>query len=520
MLELIIETFILNRLGYGHSAEDIALLKEIGYEKYLEQQLNPDEADDPVLKEKLAEASFPMNMGRGKEVDKPLFLYEAPVKTLWVKEMEGPEFERRAERAVNEVMYVSLMRAVYSKWQLKEQLVAFWHNHFNVNVEADERIQLLFPLYDKVVRKHAFGNFRAFLEEVAKSPAMLYYLNNASSKASPANENFARELFELMTLGADHYLNHLYNRWREVPGAFEGKAEGYIDEDVYEAARAFTGWTVADGSEDERGGILPNTGEFYYFEGWHDNYQKRVLGVEFYPNEPAMADGRKVLDLVAYHPGTALHLCEKLCRRFVSDNPSEALIKQAADTWMKHQKSDNQIQEVMRTILLSQEFSDSLGKKLRNPLELFVAFWRAMGMEFKPNEEHSWFLYYMGYRHFRWPTPTGHPDVAEHWVNSFKMLTRWNLIPMLFEQEWEEHQGERLMAMIPTDAKSCHDIVYFWSFKILGNALPVDTHDKIVNYLAMGGVGTEPPFVKGQELEYIMLQVIAIIAMTPQFQYR
>ena len=200
------------------------------------------------------------------------------------------------------------VRAVHSKWQLREVLADFWHNHFNVNAEHDDgRIAAMFPAYDRdVIRKHALGNFRQFLEAVAQSRAMLAYLNNAASRASPANENFARELFELHTLGRDHYLNHLYNRWRDVPGAAEGRPAGYIDQDVYEAARAFTGWTIADGTDSEpRRHASPTPAQFHYYDGWHDNYQKRVLGAEFDPNQPPLADGRRVLDLVAFHPGTA-----------------------------------------------------------------------------------------------------------------------------------------------------------------------------------------------------------------------
>lgn len=206
-----------------------------------------------------------------------------------------------------------------------------------------------------MIRKNALGNFRTMLEGVAKSVAMQCYLDNASSKASPANENYARELFELHTLGAEHYLNHLYNRWREVPGAIDGNPTGYIDEDVYEAARAFTGWTIADGADDWKGGKFANTGEFHYFEQWHDNYQKRVLGVEFNPNQPPMSDGKKVLDILSNHPGTAKYICRKLCTRIISDKPSEAIIELAAREWMMSVNKPDQIARVVSVIALSEE---------------------------------------------------------------------------------------------------------------------------------------------------------------------
>jgi hypothetical protein len=118
---------------------------------------------------------------------------------------------------------------------------------------------------------------------VAKSAAMQIYLNNRSSRGGAANENYARELFELHTLGRPAYLNALYNRWRDVPGALDRRPQGYIDQDVYQAARAFTGWSIEDGAGIGAGRRLPMTGKFIYVENWHDNYQKRVLATEFDP---------------------------------------------------------------------------------------------------------------------------------------------------------------------------------------------------------------------------------------------
>src|SRR5258708_6681680 len=239
--------------------------------------------------------------------DRPLTWLSAPIEKLWpLDDQKTMMAHQERIRPAEEVRMASWVKAVYSKWQLREIMVEFWHNHFNINAFQEPRIACTFPIYDReVIRKNCFGNFRTFLEDVARSTAMQYYLDNFSSKASPANENYARELFELHTLGSDFYFNNLYNRWREVPGASNGKPIGYIDEDVYEAARSFTGWTIADGSGIGKGDNLPNTGRFYYYDGWHDNYQKRVLGVEFDPNQPPLADGLKVLDLVAYHPATA-----------------------------------------------------------------------------------------------------------------------------------------------------------------------------------------------------------------------
>ena len=336
------EVVALGRITYGATSESVEVVRRKGLIAYITEQLNPDDEDDEVVKSKLASMTLHIKYDAvvdkydAKDEDRPLSYLNASIDKLWpLTDQKNFMANQERVRPVEEVRVASWIRAVYSKWQLKEIMTEFWHNHFNVNAFSETKVSSTFPIYDRdVIRKNCFGNFRGFLEDVAKSTAMQYYLDNFSSKASPANENFARELFELHTLGSGHYFNNLYNRWREVPGALERKPIGYIDEDVYEAARSFTGWTIADGSGLGKGDNLPNTGSFYYYDGWHDNYQKRVLGVEFDPNQPPLADGLKVLDLVAYHPGTAKHLCEKLCQRFISDTPSASIVNGAIAVWI------------------------------------------------------------------------------------------------------------------------------------------------------------------------------------------
>jgi uncharacterized protein (DUF1800 family) len=145
--------------------------------------------------------------------------------------------ERRRPR--DEVVAATVLRAVHSRWQLREVMCGFWHDHFNVDALGSEAIGVALPAYDRdVIRRHCFGNFREMLEAAATSTAMQYYLSNRSSRSGAANENYARELFELHTMGRGAYLNDRYDRWRDVPGALKGKPAGYIDQDVYEAARA------------------------------------------------------------------------------------------------------------------------------------------------------------------------------------------------------------------------------------------------------------------------------------------
>ncbi|MCU0567713.1 MAG: DUF1800 domain-containing protein [Oculatellaceae cyanobacterium Prado106] len=418
-----IAVIALNRMAFGARPGDGERVQQMGFAAYVEEQLYPQEGEDAIAQDRLANARLRIEYEAGQnypalQEDRPLRTLDAPLSQLWPLTDYNQNHYAEWMRPVEEVRAATWIRAIYSQWQLREVLVDFWHNHFNVNAYmGDSRVSVAFPAYDRMIRQNCFGNFRTLLEGVAKSPPMLVYLNNASSKASPANENYARELLELHTLGVEHYFNDLYDRWQSVPGATQGRAEGYIDQDVYEAARAFTGWAIADGTQTE-GNTFPNTGEFYYYEAWHDSYQKRFLGVEFPPNRPPLADGYQVLDLVAAHPGTAQHLCTKLCRRLVADHPPASLVNQAVQTWMNAQQAPDQILQTVRTILRSAEFTQTWGQKVKRPFELVISFFRATEADFRFTPQCSYILDTMGQSLFAWKTPTGHPDRAEDWINT------------------------------------------------------------------------------------------------------
>ncbi|MCH2021806.1 MAG: DUF1800 domain-containing protein [Saprospiraceae bacterium] len=513
---------ILNRSSYGPTPESMNRLEELGYHAFIEEQLNPVDKDDHIYKKKYDSFSFysdqPFLNG------KTFHYLEATLSDLWGILKSDKSTDKKSDIPPFEVCADTFLRAIYSKWQLRELLVQFWHNHFNVSIEAGEPIAVTLPIYDRdVIRKNCFGNFRVFLEDVAKSQSMLFYLDNVFSRASPANENYARELFELHTLGEDNYLNHLYNKWKEVPGAENGQAAGYIDEDVYEAARAFTGWTVADGQWTEDG-HKPDTGAFVYMEKLHDNYQKRVLGVEFDSNQPPMADGRKVLDILASHHGTARFLCKKLCRRFLGDNPAKSIIEKAVSVWIEHQKSSDQIKRVVRVILTSQEFKDSLGTKFKNPLELVISMFRVLGLDVVPNMHLKWMLRKMGYKLFSWPTPTGHPDYSDYWLNSNMLLKRWNFMPLIFFNDWHKLIKIDFDVILPEKEISSKEIVDHWTEMILGDKdkLPLEHKQKLIKILlSENKTENDPPFTYNDEdRNYRFANVLSLILMSPNFQYR
>lgn len=520
----------LNRVTFGVTPTLIKEVEEIGWEKWVDKQLALD-GNDSFCQKQIDAIHYSLSFrekGKKKEKEFSLFLYGASQEEIWkkLKEHEKPPRWLIDAGAV-ETALVTWTKAIHSDFQIYEMLVEFWHNHFNVSVETEDYISAGFPIYDReVIRKNALGNFRAFTEDVAKSPAMLLYLDNAFSKASPANENYARELFELHTLGAMHYFNHLYDDWKQVPGAIEGKAEGYIDEDVYEAARAFTGWTIGTGKEN-RQMDLPDTGTFFYYDSWHDHYQKRVLGVEFKSHQDAMADGHKVLDLVCYHKGTAKHLCTKLCKWFVADDPPQELIEGAMKVWMDNIEADDQILKTVRYILTSDLFVNETADKVKRPNHLLFSMIRSLDLALKPNTEWVWMLEQMGWKQFSWPLPTGHPDSSNYWLNTDMLLKRWNSLPLIlyfnFQQDQQSFFTDSTMTLPNTKIET---IIDFWSMQLLEEHLS----DAVKAQVKAAAIQDMPEMADqewsilqkdhAEGLEYKIMQVVSLIALSPNFHKR
>ena len=522
--------FALARAGYGARPGEIEALQRAGFVGWVEEQLAPEEAADGEVRARLAALRLPIKYAAGpgtpgpngvpqvweaRDEKRPLTTLDQPIDSLWPlvdRTIAMDNAERRRPR--DEVIAATILRAVHSRWSLRERLVGFWHDHFNVDAFASDQVTAALPSYDReVIRAHCLGNFRAFLEAVATSAAMQYYLSNRSSRAGAANENYARELFELHTLGRDAYLNDRYNRWREVPGAAKRQPAGYIDEDVYEAARAFTGWTVEDGTRIDSRTELPRTGRFRYVEAWHDGYQKRVLAVEFDPFRPAMADGRKVLDLVADHPATARFLCTKLVRRFVADKPPASLVAAATAAWQKHRKAPDQIARVLRVILLSPEFAASRGMKLRRPLEIVAAFSRATELDLVPSEGLANEMANAGQRLFGWPAPTGLPDDADYFLTTNGMRRRWALIIGLADNAWQN-------GVIPAVAHRAagtptpRALTAYWLRR-----LGADAADEPVIVEALGRA-PDQPVGRPDEADYAkrLARIAAYAALVPSFQ--
>ena len=257
----------LNHLTFGATSASVAQFNALGANDtarltaFVDQQLNPAAIDDSALDTRLANAGY-------TTLSKSLT-------QLWADHVApDPVYDVRM-RPAWEVQRSALVRAVHSKRQLHEVMVGFWHNHFNVTVSEFDAGPVFMHYHRDVMRANALGNFRTMLEAVAQSTSMMYFLDNSSNTRSGPNENFARELLELNTFGAENYLGFMDPF--QVPPCPEDPTYpiGYTDVDVYETASAFTGWSVKDGhwqypTEDD--------GTFVYRQAWHDAGPKFVLG--------------------------------------------------------------------------------------------------------------------------------------------------------------------------------------------------------------------------------------------------
>ena len=427
------EFSVYHRMAFGPSRKQLENTIPFSFEKYVEHQLHPERIEDAVCDQRLREAKLDALSLSIQDLWKNYKLKADDVK----KSQEGKpdnakinENEIRQE-PVKQVEIATWIRAVYSERQLQEVLANFWHDHFSVN-GWDGAVAPTMVHYDRdVIRKHLFGNFREFIETVAKSPSMLLYLDNGLNQSGNPNENFARELFELHTLGAENYYGTLDRK--KVPGYASGNSKGYVDGDVYEAARAFTGWREDSNQKD-----ATNTGAFNYYDTWHDRFQKIILGHSIPEYQSPMKDGEKVLDLVANHEGTAHFISKKLCRRLVSDQPSEALVQKVKKVFLEHRKSKDQLRQVVKAILLSSEFKHSDSVKIKRPFEYAVTLTRALNQETAPNAIDQNFIKIqanLGQRLFQWKTPDGYPDYKERWMTSSGLVHRWQFCNALYDRK-------------------------------------------------------------------------------------
>ena len=514
----------LNRLTYGAYPEEIARFDALKIEVWLEEQLSLPLNDDSVVA-RIKDARLLIEYEDGATGQgapwtalsemRPYQYLDADPKDLlkFLDFSQGFAWEERI-RPTREVISASTIRATHAKSQLREIVTQFWHEHFSVNALKDEYTAIFFPQYDAVLRENALGNFRTLLGAVAKSPAMLNYLNNDASRASPANENYARELLELHTLGAPSYFNDLYDDWKAVPGALNGAAEGYIDQDVYEVARAFTGWSIGDGRYVEEGEYAPETGRFTYIESWHDPYQKRILGHEFLPNSAKMQDGERVLDMLSTHPGTARFVTGKLLARLGIETPSQPYKDTIAATFLKASDAPDQIAQVIRAIVLHPEFATTPATKLKRPFEFLVSLYRATGAEVaSPRYNVHWWLERAGWTQHRVRPPTGHSDHSADWANT-RVLNGMVDLALFAHDDWFD-VGALDLTSGRDDARTWGDLAGHW-----GARFGVDPAN---GKAALDVIGAASDVPLPDDPEYVSWgnkTAITLAALSPEFLFR
>jgi len=466
---------VLNRLTFGPSPKDLSRMKQMGVAAWIDAQLRPSTAADTALATRLAPLET-LQMGTAElraKYEIPPDVRQQIQKARAEKDAAegktgaadpGERFEqmdpkaRREEReamvkqfpqlanlqgtpqkVVQELQAGKVLRAAYAERQLDEVMADFWFNHFNVFARKGP-VEFMVGDYERGIRERSFGKFEDLVVAVAQSPAMLFYLDNwqstdpnfsprdlyrqqamggrprpgggnrprgaaAGAKQPPKrafgiNENYARELMELHTLGVDG---------------------GYTQADVVEVAKAFTGWTIL--GEGPGGPRRNKESRFAFAEPAHVKGDKHVLGVTI--RNGGEREGLEILHLLATHPSTAKFISGKLVRRFVADNPPQALVDRAAATFTK---TGGDIREVLRTILTSEEFLGPAYRsaKVKTPFEFVVSSVRATGAEVKNSRPLTDKISAMGMPLYLQQPPTGYKDTAEEWVSTTSLLERMN----------------------------------------------------------------------------------------------
>src|SRR5499425_2737498 len=442
---------LLNRTGFGPTRQEIQKINHMGMHAYLDEQLHPERISDASLEDKLAGLKTVRLTSR-----ELIELYPPPKQAAQNPEMRrGQEMMQGPRVVILELQQMRLLRAVYSQRQLHEVMAGFWSNHFNI-FAAKGADRWLSTSYDRdTTRPHALGRFKDLLRATAQSPAMLFYLDNWLS-ASPnslaarfapnnrrrgLNENYAREIMELHTLGVDG---------------------GYTQKDVQEVARCFTGWTIRN----PRAG-----GDFYFNQFMHDDGEKTVLGKKI-SSGGGIKDGYTVIHMLATHPSTAKFISTKLARKFVSDNPPRTMIDRMSQTFLK---TEGDIREVLRTMFTSPEFfaAENYRAKIKTPFEMTVSAVRAIGADTNGNQQFHRWMAQMGEGLFMCQPPTGYPDTAERWVNTGALLERMNFALALSENRIPGARAnlENLLAGVNTTQQS-QVVDYFVNLLLRGQISP------------------------------------------------
>ncbi len=455
---------VLNRMAYGPRPGDLERVRSTGADAWIEEQLHPEKVEEQWA----------------------AWMRLMPMDTLDMDPAEAEDFETATYPEVGkgqsaiELQQAMVLRSVYSNRQLEQVMVEFWTDHFNIS-QLKAECSWLKTVDDRDLRKHSLGKFRDLIWASAHSPAMLFYLDNDKNKkqdaGSGANENYARELLELHTLGVDG---------------------GYTLKDIQEVARCLTGWNFRKSFQ-----RLPYIGNFEFRAGDHDDGPKRVLGVPI-PAGQGIRDGEQVVDIVCRHPSTARFIARKLCRRFVADAGPEPLINRLAEVF---KKTDGDLQQVLSELFHSEEFQRGTSRKLKRPFDYVVSALRitnadTSGAGILP------YLERMGQLPYKWAMPDGYPDRTDAWTPS--LLARWNFAIDLVQGKVPDTDVNVRQLIEATGEKAPRNRARAACRLVLGT----EPDEGLMEKLLTAGGGTVQKPTGGPEPR------LALLLCSPQFMWR
>ena len=529
----------LNRLAFGPRPGDVDRVVAMGASAWIEAQLTPETIPDPAVAARLAD--YPTLAMSQEEIfdtfqrplqearrQRRLAAADDPGKTgdsgatadaAAEEEMRNAiPPEKRPRRVIEELSAARVLRAAYSERQANEVLVDFWMNHFNVYAAKGLDRVLVTSFERDVVRPRIWGRFEDLLLATAKSPAMLFYLDNAQSVADPEhrppppararffggpgfpgrprmesgagnlnarkgglNENYARELMELHTLGVDG---------------------GYTQKDVTELARVLTGWSI-----DRNGG--PG---FVFRPRVHDAHAKTVLGHVFSAGG-GIEEGEKMIRILAHHPATARRIAFQLCQRLVADEPPAALVERIAKKFLA---ADGDLRQTVRAVVESPEFFDSryYRAKVKSPLEYVVSAIRAAGGETNARAPILRELTQMGEPLYLCQPPTGYSDVASAWVNTGALVARLNFALALAANRLAGTQVDLARLVSAEETADPMKSVAALSKALLGGELSPETRASIEKRLENRGLPADDVPPSNMQLPMIA----GLILGSPEFQ--
>ena len=460
---------VVGRVTFGATPELLAEVAATGLDAWLESQLDPASIDDPVDARLVAANPFLSAANREN------------------RERDSWPLRRDAQ-------HVRVARAVGSRRQIFEMVVEMWTDHFSIHFDDDWFATKVGDDRD-VVRTHALGRFADLLLASAHSPAMLAYLDNASSDANSTrgvNENYARELLELHTLGI-------------VDGA-----PAYTEQDVRAVALVLSGWTIDD------------DWEFRYDPERHHEGPVQVLGGAWTTpgrgGQDGYQDGVDLLGFLARRPQTARHVATRIARRFVADSPPTELVDRLAAAYLD---ADTDIAAVLRALFASAELREAASPKLRRPLELLGAQLRRYGAELAPTGEAKgsrtvrWMLERMGQLPFAWPAPNGYPDVAGYWTSADGVLQRWATAAQV-ARGWIDGVDTSPARLWPAGPPATWaDLVERIELALLDRPFAEADRATILSW-----AGHQPTDAFDADAEWATRGVLALACTVPSFQFR